>query len=80
MYVWYVLLNSTYLLTHLLAQSAAESGREFCLCHLFILNDFCQTNYLNIYRTGLHQIYRICRIMAVDERSEVSFSFLVKLS
>ena len=41
--------------------------------YLFIVNDFCQTNYLNIYATDLHQICRVDRTAAVDERSEVSF-------
>ena len=40
---------------------------------LFIFNDFCQTNYLNIYRTDLRQIYRVVRSMAVDDQSESSF-------
>jgi len=29
--------------------------------------------HLNIYRTDLHEIFRIARTLAVDERSEVSF-------
>jgi len=41
----------------------------FCCC----FNDFCQTNCLNIYRSDLHQICRLGRNIAVDERSEVSF-------
>ena len=39
----------------------------------FIFNDFCQTNFLNIYLTDLHQIFRVSRTTAVDELSEVSF-------
>ena len=35
--------------------------------------DFCQTNYLNIYQTDLHEICRICRTLAVDKGSEVIF-------
>ena len=55
---------------------AAEGGRMFCLCLFFFIltfNVFCQTNYLNIYRTDLQQICKLDRTTAVDERSEVSF-------
>jgi len=48
----------------------------FCLCLFFFIltfNVFCQTNYLNIYRTDLQQICKLDRTRAVDERSEVSF-------
>jgi len=45
----------------------------FCLCFLFF-SSFFQTNYLNIYWTGLHQIRRVARPMAVDERHVVRFS------
>ena len=38
-----------------------------------IFSDFSQTNYLNIYRTDLHEICRIGRTLSVDERSEVIF-------
>jgi len=37
------------------------------------LNDFCQTNYLNIYWVNLHQICRVSRSMAADERSGFIF-------
>jgi len=41
---------------------------------LFVFNDFCQAyNYLNIYRTDLHQSCILVEL-AVDERSGVSFS------
>jgi len=54
----------------------AQTWRVYVLLTFsFILfNDFCQTNYLNIYRTNLHQLCRHGRTTAVDERSEVSFS------
>jgi len=45
----------------------------FCLCFSFF-SSFFQTNYLNIYWTGLHQIRRVARPMAVDERHVVRFS------
>ena len=51
----------------------------FCSCLFYfisIFSDFCQTNYLNIYQTDLHEICRIGRTLAVDERAEVSFSIL----
>jgi len=38
-----------------------------------IFSDFCQTDYLNIFRTDLLGICRIDRTVAVDERSEVAF-------
>jgi len=42
--------------------------------YLICFSDSCQTNYLNIYRTELHEICRIDGTFAVDERSEVIFS------
>ena len=48
--------------------------RPFCPCFIFIFADFCQTNYLNIYRTNFHQICRVGRTMAADERSVVNVS------
>ena len=45
----------------------------FCCCFKIYFSDFCQTNYLNIYRTDLRKICRIVRTLAVDERSEVIF-------
>jgi len=45
----------------------------FRCCLKNIFSDFCQTNYLNVYRTDLHEIYRIGRTLAVDERREVIF-------
>ena len=38
------------------------------------LEDFCQTNYLDIHRTDLYEICRDGRTLFVDERSEVIFS------
>jgi len=49
-----------------------ESTFPLVFCILF--SDFFQTNYLNIYRTDLHEIYRIDRILAVDQRSKVILS------
>ena len=34
---------------------------------------FCQTNYLNIFQTDVHEIYMIGRTSAADERHEVIF-------
>ena len=47
----------------------------FCCCFIFYYSfgDFFQTNYLNICRTDLHQICRIGRTLAVDERYKVIF-------
>jgi len=39
----------------------------------YIFIDFCQTNYLSIYRADLREICRIGKTLAVDERSEVMF-------
>jgi len=46
----------------------------FCCCFKKYFSDFYQTDYLNIYRTDLHEICRIGRTFAVVERSEVIFS------
>jgi len=40
---------------------------------IFIFSVFCQTNYLNICRTDLHEICRIGRTLAVDKRAEVIY-------
>jgi len=40
---------------------------------LFV-NDFCQTNYLNIYCSNLYPVCWEDRTVAVDNRSKVSFS------
>ena len=40
---------------------------------LVYFSDFCQINYLNIYRTDLHEICRIYRTFVVDEQSVVMF-------
>jgi len=52
----------------------------FCLCFLFIFfvifNDFCQTNYLNIYRADLRHICRDGRTVAVDEGLKLVFRSL----
>jgi len=36
-------------------------------------SDFCQSNYLNIYRTDLHEICRIGRTLGANECSQVIF-------
>jgi len=36
------------------------------------LSDFCQTKYLNIYRTDLHEICRTGRTLAVGKRFETT--------
>ena len=46
------------------------SSAVVCLC---IFTDFCQSNYLNIYRTDLYEISRDGRAVTVDKRSEVVF-------
>ena len=38
-----------------------------------IFSIFCQTNYLSVYQTDLHETCSIGRALAVDERSEVIF-------
>ena len=60
-----------------LARPVAErrpAGYMFHSCLLVNFNDFCQTKYLKNYRSDPRQISRVGRTMAVDERSEVSFS------
>ena len=54
-------------------RNAGEEGLCFAVVCLIknIFIDFCQTNYLNIYRTD---IYEICRkTLAVDKWFEVIF-------
>ena len=61
----------------ILASPAAKSRPAcymFCFCFLLsIFNNFCQINYLKIYPMNLRQIYRVGRIMAVDDQPEISF-------
>jgi len=45
----------------------------FSVYFFHIFSDSCQTNYLNIYQTDLHEICSDGRTLAVDERSAVSF-------
>ena len=40
----------------------------FSSCFKKYCCDFCQTNYLSIYRTHLHEICRIRRSLAADKR------------
>ena len=40
----------------------------------YLLTISCQTNYLNISRTYLRQIFAIGRTVTVDDQSEISFS------
>jgi len=59
------------------ARSAAEKGYVLLMFYfLDIFTDFCQTKYLNVYRTNLHEICRIGRTLAADERSEVIFQHM----
>jgi len=44
------------------------------LMFFLYFSDFYQTNYVNIYGTDVHEICRIGRTLAVDERSEAIFS------
>ena len=65
-------------------QSKPSRLRRWAICFarvcfilfIFLVISFCQTNYLNIYQTDLHEICRFGRTLAVGERSEVSFSIL----
>jgi len=43
-------------------------------CSIFKIyfSDFCQPKYLNSYQTDLHEIFRICRTLAVVEQSEAT--------
>ena len=60
------------------SQSAGEEGLSFAVMLFFnkkkvYFSHFCHINYLNIYWTDLHEVCRIGRTSAVDERSEVIF-------
>jgi len=57
--------------------AAAKPQAGLCSASVSLFcNDFCHTNYLNINRTDLCQIFRIrkSKTMAVDYQSEISFS------
>jgi len=43
---------------------------------VYILNDFCHSNCLNIYRSDLRQIFTVVRPMPVDDQSEISLRSL----
>ena len=45
----------------------AQARRAVVFFVLTFFSNFCQTNYLNIYRTYLHEICMIGRTLAVDE-------------
>ena len=62
-----------YILATRSARSVGEEGLCFARVSKIPFSDFCQTDYLNIYRTDLHEICRIGGTSAVDERSEVTF-------
>jgi len=66
------------LLFHPLCAKRSRGGLCFADVLFFkdIFTDFCQTKYLNVYRTDLHEICRICRTLAADERSEVIFQHM----
>ena len=58
------------------ARSAGEDGLGLRFADVLIKKYFCvfcQTNCLNIYPTDVHEICRIDRPLAADERSEVIF-------
>jgi len=42
--------------------------------YFFIFDDFCQTNYLNIYPTDRRLMFKVGSTTAADKRSEVGFS------
>ena len=56
-------------LAHPLCAKRRQGGLLSFFC-FNIFSNFCQTNYLNIYRTYLHEICMIGRTLAVDEWSE----------
>ena len=50
-----------------------KAGLYSAYVSCLFFNDFCQTNYFNIFLNSLHQICRVGGTVAVDERSDVSF-------
>jgi len=56
------------------SQQQQQARRAICSAVISYFNDFCQTNYLKLYRTDLRQIFSVGRSLAVDDQSEVSFS------
>ena len=55
-----------YILATRSARSVGEEGLCFARVSNIPFSDFCQTDYLNIYRTDLHEICRIGGTSAVD--------------
>jgi len=55
------------------ASSAGEEGFYVLLMFFLHFIGFRQTHYLNIYQTDLHEICRIGRTLAVDERCYVYY-------
>jgi len=67
---------STFILFHIYLASPATAQHQarwatYSAAVFFIFNDFYHTNCLKIYRTDLHQIFRVGRTGATDE---ISFS------
>ena len=60
-----------YRLTRVVPEKEPLNG---CVCVCVFVNDFCQTDYLNIYCSNLYPICWEDKTMAVDNRSKVSFS------
>jgi len=48
-------------LAHPLCAKHRRGGLMFCSCFYLHFSDLCQTNYLDIYRTDLHEICRVGR-------------------
>jgi len=43
--------------------------------YLFIFSDSCQINYLKVYRSDLHEMFRVAKIMAVNDQFEIIIFF-----
>jgi len=65
-----------YILATRSARSVGEEGLCFARVSKIPFSDFCQTDYLNIYRTDLHEICRIGGTSAVDDDLKLLFRFL----
>jgi len=74
----------TYSPPSLARPTAASSRRVYALpsflsyFYIYFINNFRQTNYLNIYPTDLRQIRKFGRTVAADDQPQISFFRRVK--
>jgi len=70
LFIWIILTSSSDLLARPLCAKRRRGRLIFCWCFVIFFtqfSDICQTNYLNIYWTDLHEIFTIDRTLVVGE-------------